>query len=97
MQPPSSELHCGPQKTFDLLAVERQCPRCENSVKVQLATWFGNFDLDTANPPKKNKWGVWQKLGCVIKNDEIYFEVSFLRMLENAEYLDLSFQCVVHA
>ena len=46
---------------------------------------------------KKPKWGAWQKLGCVLKNDEIYFEVSFLRMLENAEDLELSFQCVVHA
>ena len=46
---------------------------------------------------KKPKWGAWQKLGCVLKNDEIYFEVSFLRMFENAEDLELSFQCVVHA
>ena len=53
--------------------------------------------LGHCQPAQHPKWGAWQKLGGVLKNYEIYFEVSVLRMLENAEYLELSFQCVVHA
>ena len=53
--------------------------------------------LGHCQPSKNSKWEAWQKLGYVLKNDEIYFEVSFLRMLEIAEDLELSFQCVVHA